>query len=168
MSVDVVIESGAWVEKSLQRIAETTTQATLRHLSMTPDSFEIVIMACDDARIADLNRDFRDKPTPTNVLSWPSEERSADVSGGAPIPPTIEELGDIADIGLGLLHRCGVEEHQALAEVVVSAKAADATRRAGDDGRTQAAGRRPASVRGRFSRQTVGDSRRRIDEEVRR
>ena len=48
------------------------------------------------ARIADLNRDFRDKPAPTNVLSWPSEDRSAAMPGDTPAQPTVRELGDIA------------------------------------------------------------------------
>ena len=55
-------------------------------------------MACNDARIADLNADFRGKPTPTNVLSWPSQERGAKFDGGLPIAPSAHEaeLGDIA------------------------------------------------------------------------
>ena len=55
-------------------------------------------MACDDARIADLNAEFREKPTPTNVLSWPSEERSAEEDGARPEMPAgpDPELGDIA------------------------------------------------------------------------
>jgi len=96
MSVDVIVESGAWVEKNLQALGETTTNATLHHLGFDPNSFESVILACDDARIADLNRDFRNKPTPTNVLSWPTEERGASHPGGTPAAPTLEELGDIA------------------------------------------------------------------------
>ena len=38
-------------------------------------------------RIAVLNADFRGKPQPTNVLSWPSEERGAEFAGEAPEPP---------------------------------------------------------------------------------
>ena len=56
----------------------------------------------DDARIATLNADFRGKPQPTNVLSWPSEGRGADVAGEDPERPEPGEdddpemLGDIA------------------------------------------------------------------------
>jgi probable rRNA maturation factor len=59
-------------------------------------------MGCDDARIAALNADFRGKPQPTNVLSWPSEDRAPDLPGSAPLPPVAgtaddpESLGDIA------------------------------------------------------------------------
>ena len=48
-------------------------------------------------RVAALNRDFRGKPQPTNVLSWPSEERGAEKAGQEPSPPKGDtELGDIA------------------------------------------------------------------------
>ena len=59
------------------------------------------MLACDDTQIAKLNADFRAKPTPTNVLSWPSEERAADEPGGLPQPAHpgpdgLIALGDIA------------------------------------------------------------------------
>ena len=57
-----------------------------------------VQLGCNDLRIAELNADFRGKPTPTNVLSWPSEERGAKTDGGQPRPPNPAdpEIGDIA------------------------------------------------------------------------
>jgi probable rRNA maturation factor len=74
----------------------------LAHLEIEAADFEIAVLACDDARITELNADFRDKPTATNVLSWPSEERGAQEDGGVPERPEVsfvgmpEELGDIA------------------------------------------------------------------------
>ena len=53
-------------------------------------------MACDDAQIAQLNKDFRGKPQPTNVLSWPSEELSMQQPGAQPKQTLDPELGDIA------------------------------------------------------------------------
>ena len=99
MLVDVVFEDSRWEAAGLSGLAEAAAQAVIAHLQLVPpfgDGFEISLLACDDARIADLNRDFRDKPTPTNVLSWPSEERAADEAGEAPFPPEDPELGDIA------------------------------------------------------------------------
>ena len=43
-----------------------------------------VVMACDDAQIAQLNQDFRGKPQPTNVLSWPPADLSGHKPGGQP------------------------------------------------------------------------------------
>ena len=76
------------------------SSAPRRRLPAT--GFSISLMGCDDARIAVLNADFRGKPQPTNVLSWPSEERGAEFVGEAPEPPEPgdpedpESLGDIA------------------------------------------------------------------------
>ena len=100
--VDTVIEDDRWEEFGLAPLAEAAARATLVHLGLEPAGFEISLMGCDDARIAALNADFRDKPRPTNVLSWPSEERAAEDEGGEPEPPEPfapgipEGLGDIA------------------------------------------------------------------------
>ncbi len=96
MSVDVLIECPDWEALGLEPLAEAAAAATLAHLGLEADH-EIALLGCDDARIAVLNADFRGKPQPTNVLSWPSEERGAETAGDAPLPPAAgEELGDIA------------------------------------------------------------------------
>ncbi|MEP1765422.1 MAG: rRNA maturation RNase YbeY [Sulfitobacter sp.] len=100
-TLDILIEAPVWEEEDLTPLAEGTVAATLRHMGLDPDVCEVVLLACDDARIADLNAEFRGKPTPTNVLSWPSQPL-APPAAGAP-PPSAEvgfdgmiELGDIA------------------------------------------------------------------------
>lgn len=100
--VDVVIEDARWNEDHLSPLAEQAARATLMHLGLAPEGFEIACLACDDARIAALNTEFRGKPTPTNVLSWPAWDLSAEDDGGAPDlpedgnPDDPEALGDIA------------------------------------------------------------------------
>ncbi|APZ51654.1 rRNA maturation RNase YbeY [Salipiger abyssi] len=96
MLTDVILEDDRWLQAGLETLAETAARAALSHLGLDPDGFEIAVLACDDARIAELNAEFREKPTPTNVLSWPSEERSPEEppQGGEEGMP--EELGDIA------------------------------------------------------------------------
>lgn len=97
MTVDCIIEDDRW--SGFEDLAVIATDATLIRLGLEPGAFEISILACDDARIADLNADFRGKPQPTNVLSWPSDERGVAVDGEMPAPPQIgpdTELGDIA------------------------------------------------------------------------
>jgi len=102
MLTDIIIEDDRWREVAFNALAETAAQATLAHLGMAADLFEIAVLACDDARIAELNADFRDKDKATNVLSWPSEERGVAVDGDVPalpeqgFPGMLEELGDIA------------------------------------------------------------------------
>ncbi|NBO21376.1 MAG: rRNA maturation RNase YbeY, partial [Rhodobacteraceae bacterium] len=100
--VDIVIEDDRWDEFGLAGLAARAVGATLGHLGMGDAGYLVVVMGCDDARIATLNADFRGKPLPTNVLSWPSEERAPEEIGampdhpspGAPDDPV--ELGDIA------------------------------------------------------------------------
>ncbi|WP_204113413.1 rRNA maturation RNase YbeY [Shimia biformata] len=99
MLTDTIIEDERWDGLGLTQLAETAATATLAHLGLDPVSFEIAVLACDDARIADLNTEFRAKPTATNVLSWPNEERGAEADGDMPDlpePGPDSELGDIA------------------------------------------------------------------------
>lgn len=96
MNVAVIIEEPRWAHAGLEGWARECVAASFAHLAL-PTECELSVLGCDDRRIAQLNGDFRSKPMPTNVLSWPSEERSSDVVGAAPLmPPDAEELGDIA------------------------------------------------------------------------
>ncbi|MEM1374671.1 MAG: rRNA maturation RNase YbeY [Pseudomonadota bacterium] len=88
--IDVILEDDRW--DGLEALARPAAAAVLARMATTG---EIVIMGCDDARIAALNADFRGKPQPTNVLSWPSEERAAEKDGDWPLKAQ-GELGDIA------------------------------------------------------------------------
>jgi probable rRNA maturation factor len=93
MLTDTVLEDPRWAD--LPALAETAATATLRARGLDPAAFLIAVLGCDDARIAALNADFRGKPAPTNVLSWPSDDRDpADLPQGDADDP--EELGDIA------------------------------------------------------------------------
>jgi probable rRNA maturation factor len=77
-------------------------RATLDTLGLGQAGYTLCLMGCDDARMAKLNGTFRSKPKPTNVLSWPSEDRGVDSPGGVPFAPDAgpaddpTELGDIA------------------------------------------------------------------------
>jgi len=100
--VDCIIEDDRWQTLGLPESADAAVRASLGHLGMTETGYTLCLMACDDARMATLNANFRGKPTPTNVLSWPSEDRAPDGPGQAPHPPPPgpdddpESLGDIA------------------------------------------------------------------------
>lgn len=97
--MDCLLEDPRWQEAGLEPLAKASAAATLTHVGLDPEDWEISLLACDDTRIAALNTEFRGKPTPTNVLSWPSEERGADTPGARPDLPEPgfdPELGDIA------------------------------------------------------------------------
>ena len=121
--VDTVIEDDRWLAFGLEASAERAARATLAMLGIDPAGFQIVVMGCDDGRIASLNADFRGKPQPTNVLSWPAEDLSPDEPGGDPLPPEPgeaddpESLGDIA-IAWETCAREAAEQGKAMADHV--------------------------------------------------
>lgn len=101
MEIDILIEAHSWDDTGLDALAEVAFATTLRELGKEPALFAVSILACDDARIAMLNADFRGKAQATNVLSWPAEEVET-APGDMPRLPMPEagdpphELGDIA------------------------------------------------------------------------
>jgi len=103
--VDLVLEEPGWTEAlpSLAEIATGAATLALEAVGLTPDDFSIALLACGDARIAELNGAFRDRPKPTNVLSWPAFPLAPSNPGVHPPkpPPNAgtgfrQPLGDIA------------------------------------------------------------------------
>ncbi|MEM9062451.1 MAG: rRNA maturation RNase YbeY [Pseudomonadota bacterium] len=88
-AVDLVVEEPAWLEAlpDLADIAERAAGMALRALEDADPAYQICVMACGDDRIADLNAEFRGKPVPTNVLSWPAFDLAPTMPGGAPAKP---------------------------------------------------------------------------------
>ncbi len=99
--VALVIEYPDWDSDRLAALAERAAGATLAHLGHGAAGYEIVILACDDARIATLNADFRGKAQPTNVLSWPEWDLAADTDGTRPAPPPPPPGESDDPVGLG-------------------------------------------------------------------
>lgn len=98
MEIDVLIEDARWRDMGLEPLAEAAFTCAAQEVGLPGGAWEVAVLACGDARITVLNGDFRGKGAPTNVLSWPSEERGAADDGGTPAPPdpAVPELGDIA------------------------------------------------------------------------
>ncbi len=101
MLTETIIEHDPWTATGLDDLAEKAARMTLRHLGLDRHGYEIAVLACDDARIAALNADYRGKPQPTNVLSWPTQDLSAEADGAPPGKPPAagdagHHLGDIA------------------------------------------------------------------------
>ncbi|WP_282152628.1 rRNA maturation RNase YbeY [Ruegeria atlantica] len=94
MNLEVTIEDARW--QQLEPLAARAIKAVLDFCDLDAELCEVSLLACDDARIADLNAEFREKPTPTNVLSWPAEDLAADEAGRRPARPTPDFTGEIA------------------------------------------------------------------------
>lgn len=100
--VDIVIEDDRWEALGLEALALRAVIAALAEVGLPQIGITLCLMGCNDARIRELNGDFRGKAAATNVLSWPSDERAAAVAGDLPVAPRPgvaddpEALGDIA------------------------------------------------------------------------
>ena len=89
--VETLVEDERWAAAGVEALAEAAARAALSAAGRDPVRHEISLLACDDSRIARLNADFRGRPAPTNVLSWPAF---------ADAPPALDAgrlfLGDLA------------------------------------------------------------------------
>jgi probable rRNA maturation factor len=79
VAVEIVVEAGAWAHpRALRKIAEPAIAAAVRRSKkkILPSS-EVAIVFSDDAHVRKLNRRFRGKNKPTNVLSFPAATPTA-------------------------------------------------------------------------------------------
>lgn len=95
---------------------------------------ELSVLLCDDARIQQLNRDFRHKDKPTDVLAFAMSE-------GEHVAAPIEVLGDVA-ISLPTARRQAAERGVACLDEVTMLLAHGLLHLLGFDHRTAAEDRR--------------------------
>ena len=102
--VELIVEDPGWTEAlpDLEALADTAARLALEAADLDPAHWTLCILACDNARIAGLNSEFRGKATPTNVLSWPALELAPERPGSRPEQPPQagsgprQPLGDVA------------------------------------------------------------------------
>ncbi len=94
MNIEITIEDSRW--QGLEPLASRAAAEALKHCGLDPEVCEISVLGCDDLRIAELNAEFREKPKPTNVLSWPSQELASTIAGGNPSKPEADFAGEVA------------------------------------------------------------------------
>jgi probable rRNA maturation factor len=100
MAVEIIIEDARWEQENLTGLAQSAERATLAYFGLNPAEFEISALGGNDARLAELNASFREKPSATNVLSWPALDRSGNVPGARPVLPTMGDAPELGDIAL--------------------------------------------------------------------
>ncbi len=89
ITLDIMIEAGDWDSlEDAEALAQKAAEAALSVTYEADGAFEASVMLTDDAQIRELNRTWRGKDKPTNVLSFPAPEQP-----GANGP---RHLGDIA------------------------------------------------------------------------
>ena len=99
MNLDISIDDREWrVVPNLRKLARTAVLAVL-----PDDDVAIDLLFTSDARIAEINGQWRGKASPTNVLSFP-------VSAAIPVPEgEPRPLGDIA-LAYGVVSREAIEQ----------------------------------------------------------
>lgn len=93
---EVTVDGETWDQVDVAALCERAARAVMEEFGLAPVGYQISVLACDDSRISSLNSTFRGKAKATNVLSWPSEVRSADRLPVPGNPNNPLELGDIA------------------------------------------------------------------------
>ena len=94
-TVEPVVEDPRWDAAGIPAVAERAARAALDAAGRDPDQHEVGLLLCGDAKMAELNAEFRGKAQPTNVLSWPAFPNDVPVpSGDVGEGPLF--LGDIA------------------------------------------------------------------------
>ena len=76
--VDIVIEDDRWEAFGLEALATTAVRAGFAELGLAEPGFTLCLMGCDDARILELNGDFRGKAliAPEGQATRPTSDRA--------------------------------------------------------------------------------------------
>ncbi|MXO66867.1 rRNA maturation RNase YbeY [Altericroceibacterium endophyticum] len=94
MELDISLEE-PWPEGAWENLAERAVDTLTRHApELDNDRLSASLLFTSDADVHALNREWRDRDKPTNVLSFPMLERDDLLTLAADGPP--ELLGDIA------------------------------------------------------------------------
>lgn len=88
--IDIAVLDERWEQvPDLDRLVRTAALAAVENGSGNTDPAELSLVFSNDARVRELNADYRGKPAPTNVLSFPSS-MPGDVPAGH-----VRLLGDV-------------------------------------------------------------------------
>lgn len=112
IAIEVRIASRLWRERlpEAPALLERAARAALATAQgRTP--VEISFLLADDVRLRQLNRAYRGRDRPTNVLSFPAEDEGP--TGGEPGTPRL--LGDVA-LALEMLEREAAAQSKSLAD----------------------------------------------------
>ena len=117
VTIDVTSACTDWsrVCAHTERLARDTARLTLMRGMAAPGltptvPVELGIILADNAELRRLNRDYRGKDMPTNVLAFPAWEP------GRPIPPGMPVLLDDVVLGFGIVAREAADQDKPFAD----------------------------------------------------
>ena len=102
--VSITIDRGEWPPEAPAAVAEVAGHALRRALPTAPAVLVLDITLTDDGEQRRLNRTWRGKDAPTNVLAFPAADPAAAPPPGAPCL-----LGDVV-LALGTIRREAAEQ----------------------------------------------------------
>ncbi len=111
-TADIIIEDDRWntALNDFESLASTLSCAVLKKCGRNNDT-EISLLFTNDDAIQILNREYRGKDKPTNVLSFPQHEGDADPT--LLIPGEPEHIGDII-LAFETIQREALEQNKSL------------------------------------------------------
>lgn len=85
--IDIALENGDWPsEVALEGMVKSAVSAAAEAASLTwPSGAELSLLFTSDAKMAEINGQWRDKPVPTNVLSFPGSDVAVGQAAGRTI-----------------------------------------------------------------------------------
>ena len=115
LAIDILFDSPEWAKSKLsaRKRVNDVLNLTWGMVPKRPKAIEpeLTVTLTDDANIKILNRDYREKHKPTNVLSFPMFDTMSDIPNGAGAIP----LGDII-IAFETIKREAVEQQKSLSD----------------------------------------------------
>lgn len=115
LSIDVIFDSPEWAKSKLsaRRRVTSVLDLTWGMVPRKPKNIEpeLTVTLTNDKAIKVLNRDYRQKDKPTNVLSFPMWNNMAEIPNGAGTIP----LGDII-IAFETIKREAIEQEKTLSD----------------------------------------------------
>ncbi len=86
--IDVAVEDDRW-DKAVSDLESLVIRAVEAGLALAPDrpegAVEVSVLLADDATVQDLNRTWRGKDKPTNVLSFPAAPQPRHAGSDTPL-----------------------------------------------------------------------------------
>lgn len=112
MTVTIDVDDAGWaILPGLEGLTRAAAAATFAATGVAPEDFETAILFSNDAHVAEINGQWRGKPSPTNVLSFPAPEVQPVPDGEA------RPLGDIV-LALGVVTKEAAEQAKPLKDHV--------------------------------------------------
>lgn len=152
MSLDLILDDGVAVTSAIRTKLKKEVARMVRAAALTDSQkdYDVALRLCDDAAIHELNRAWRGKNKPTDVLAFAQREAaSADAALLGDLVISIDTAKRQAKRGLyaellhlashGLCHLLGYDHRDDAEEAEMNARAAQLRKEAARTGRVRAA-----------------------------